>query len=249
MSIRVNKLLHNSFVLDEPELRRIHQVLIEQVTQAAQNDDISTTFILKLKNQMSLDKTSLDEILAESNGGVHAIQELTIEISSKSSSIKISLKFSKDNFSSIFYSIYGNDRSWVTITQSIIEERIRNIKRPLILSGINRFILLWFTIVITSGTIFGVINLFLDRLANIPHSGGIAVTAKDVIVFLIGIILLAVGVLSYLVFFPPQNFYWEDYTKIYQRRQSIGKFILIVMLIGIVLNVFGSAVASFILSK
>lgn len=249
MGIRVNKSLSNSYVLDEPELRRIHQVLTEQVVQAYKSDDIRTTFNLKLKNQMTFDKTSLDEIFAESNGGEHAIQELEIDITNRSSRDNISISFSKSEFRSIRYTINGNDRSWVTISQSVIEERIRNIKRSFILTGTFRFLSQVSSGIIAFVMIIFFLTSFVELLTKTTPSGGITVSVKDAIVFLIGFILLAIGIFSYFFFFPPYNFCWGDYIKIYRSRQSIGKFILIVVLIGIVLSVFGSIAASYILSK
>src|SRR5438105_13165638 len=113
VSIKVHKTFGNSFVLDEPELRRIHKVLSDQMAQATKDNNFTTTFSLKLKNQMTFEKTSLDDVLSESNGSENEIQEIEISIEDRNRN-EISLRFMKNTNLSIRYKIDGGDRNWVS---------------------------------------------------------------------------------------------------------------------------------------
>ncbi len=248
MSIRVSKEFGNNFVLDEPELRRIHKVLTEQMALVTQNNAFTTTFNLKLKNQMAFSKTSLDDVLDESNGGEKAIQDLEILINDRSTRNEISLKFSKDVYASNNYEINGSDRNWVSITQSLIEERIKNLRQALVISGAARF-LLWCSIFALA--FIDILILGAPIYNSLIHShplGLIMVPIRGLIIFLLVTNLLAVGIFSYLYFFPPQNFCWGDYVKVYQRRQSIGKFIIVGVIVGLVISVLGSIIASYFMT-
>lgn len=249
MSIRVRKTISNSFVLDEPELRRIHKVLTEQMAQATKDNDVTTTFSFKLRNQMAFEKSSLDDVFSESNGSDHEIHEFGIAIRSKKSEEMVSLEFSKDSNAPISYQINGIDRDWTTITQSIIEERIRNLRRPFIISGFPRFFLQFFAFIILVVSILIPLTILFDRLSNYSPPGAIVVPIKAAYIFLFSTILLDIGIFSYLYFFSPQNFNWGDYVKIYQRHQSIGNAIIIIVILGLIISIFGSIIANYFLTK
>ena len=250
MSIRVSKTFRNNFVLDEPEMRRIHKVLTEQMALATQNNAFTTTFNLKLKNQMAFAKTSLDDVLDESNGGENAIQELEILVKDRSTRNEISLKFSKDEYASSSYEISGSDRNWVSITQSLINERIKNLRQAFMISGTARSLLKLYTIFVLA--FIAIIILGAPIYNALIHShplGLIVISIRGLIIFLLVTTLLAIGIFSYLYFFPSQNFCWGDYVKVYQRRQSIGKFIIIIVIVGLVISVLGSIIASYFITK
>jgi len=248
VSIRVSKTFRNNFVLDEPEMRRIHKVLTEQMALAIQNNAFTTTFNLKLKNQMAFAKTSLDDVLDESNGGENAIQELEILVKDRSTRNEISLKFSKDVYASNNYEISGSDRNWVSITQSLIDERIKNLRQAFVISGTARILLI---LLIFAFAFIDILILGAPIYNSLIHThplGLIAISIRGLIIFLLVTNLLAIGIFSYLYFFPTQNFCWGDYVKVYQRRQSIGKFIIIIVIVGLVISVLGSIIASYFIT-
>jgi hypothetical protein len=69
-----------------------------------------------------------------------------------------------------------------------------------------------------------------------------------VLLFLTAISLMLAGfserITTYL--FPPYNFLWGDYVRLYERRKSVRNFVLVVLVLGVVLSVVGNFIYAFL---
>ncbi len=178
----------------------------------------------------------------------------------------------------IKYEIFGKSRDWVFITGSMIDERILKIKRKsfLFLKGNNSklytSLLIPFSLLIT---LFAQVyslksdkNTYLSELKNQWLAGKI----KDPIDFIIqleekksqidlpmsmflytGLIIVALIVLPilamiYLKLYPKYNFCWGDYLINYEKIESRRKFINIVIILGLIISIIGSLIATKIIN-
>ena len=133
----------------------------------------------------------------------------------------------------------GEDRNWVYLTSSQLDERIAKIKL-FTLSSNAKFVLLFlstFPIV--------VLILFLFTLFFPTHST-LSLPTGDIILAIVFLILLAAGVIAYFYFFSLFNFCWGDYTAIFERKRSIGKYVLLGVLVVLVLGVIGGIIANYL---
>ncbi len=125
------------FALTEGELRRIHEVLIQQIKRTSVGDDFENHYEVKYRNGSVTYPVSLDEVLGQENSGSAGIVRLSIEVSSKARvqpSTFIGVQFcntdeDKDGrFSPLSYVVSGVDRDWVFVTSSQLDERLGKIK-------------------------------------------------------------------------------------------------------------------------
>ena len=72
--------IHHGFTLTEQEIRRICTILTQQMNIAVLHNKFVSTFRLKFKNQIAVERNSVEDILTESNGGPWMIQSLEIEL-------------------------------------------------------------------------------------------------------------------------------------------------------------------------
>ncbi|HYT40832.1 MAG TPA: hypothetical protein VEP90_00670, partial [Methylomirabilota bacterium] len=73
-----------------------------------------------------------------------------------------------------------------------------------------------------------------------------AIPAGVLIASVVFLVLLLTGFFAIIYFFPPYNFCWGDYLTTFQKKQSTGKYILTVVIFGLVLSVAGSIIATLI---
>src|SRR5437660_694330 len=100
MKVELRRSYPYAFLLDEQELRRIYSILTQQIGKVV--SDQESKFQVKFKNNVVMQKTSLDEYFTEQNGDIWAIQELEIILSDRTQypSPKITLEFSSRKYSS-----------------------------------------------------------------------------------------------------------------------------------------------------
>jgi len=125
------------FELSEQELRRLYDTILQQLKRMPLDYPLKSTFEVKFRNGVIAEPTSIDEILNFENLGSGSITSLQFIIAEDCEKPKYRtfVEFSNadenldsDNIS-IFYSISGDDRDWVFVTSSQIEERISKIKK------------------------------------------------------------------------------------------------------------------------
>jgi len=247
---------------------------IKQVV--ADENEIITRFNLKLVDQKhqyeaQAEKTSLDEIFSEDNGDLWLIDTLEISISTKkqNNSPSIFLRFKRDdelkalvstiqgtppNFigafsfgipfikramdvasftqTSISYKIIGEDRDWIDQTKRKIEERIRKIKRfPFSNVGANIYLCSVLTIIVC-----------LILVATPAWHIGIG---YSIFAFFM-LSLLTLLSIAFMYGFPPYTFYWGDYKNAYDKKQSISKSIINIVIFGFLIDVVAGIITTLI---
>lgn len=125
------------FVLNEQELRRIHDVVDQQMKRAVADTPYETSYEVRYRNGAIAEPTKIDEIFDQENWGSAAIRvvSLTCRAKTEAPKTKITVRFADPDAmdeklsSSIFYEIEGEDRDWVFVASSQLSERIARVER------------------------------------------------------------------------------------------------------------------------
>lgn len=127
----------HGFVLTEQELRRIVDLATQQLSKVLPPSEIVYKFALRFRNGAIATTSSIEEVLAQENMGSGAIVrlELTIGRDGPNPLWRIELDFidadadERASATSVRYKVLGEERDWVFVTSSQLEERIRRIRR------------------------------------------------------------------------------------------------------------------------
>lgn len=127
----------SGFALTEAELRRLHEVLAQQMSRTPVGEGFRTEYQLKYKNGSVASPESIDDVLSQENFGSGSIIRLGMELSDaeEKPSNLIGVQFTNTDeaddppYYPISYFVRGQDRDWVFVTSSQIDERIGKIKR------------------------------------------------------------------------------------------------------------------------
>jgi hypothetical protein len=138
MRTEAKKTSKHGFLISEQELRRIFDVLTQHIKRVMEEGkEPVTLFEVKFKNGAIANPVSLDEILQLENVGSGLILRLKIKVQDKAvdPTYQISLEFinadveREENYVSVRYSVIGDNRDWVFVTSSEIDERVNRVKR------------------------------------------------------------------------------------------------------------------------
>ncbi|MEG4252496.1 MULTISPECIES: hypothetical protein [unclassified Microcoleus] len=137
MKTQIQRSYNTGFVLTEPELRRIHQLIIDQFERhLGSTVNIKMSYEIKYRNGSISEPNSLDTIMAQENIDSLAITYLGIRFTDDNNPFLydvrlqfINLDLEKYGSASISYTVIGNDGEWVFRVTSILDERIKKIKR------------------------------------------------------------------------------------------------------------------------
>jgi len=131
----VRKSFKYGFVLNEQELRRIYDIMTTQMKEIDPGENYQKTFDITYKNSVSEKKTTIEDIFNEDNGQKWEIEKIEIEFDSSYKN-RINILFDSKNASyHISINIKGENRNWVYLTLSKLEERISFIKRFALLTN------------------------------------------------------------------------------------------------------------------
>ena len=270
---------NTGFVLNEQELRRIHQLIIDQFERhLGSTVNIKMSYEIRYRNGSISEPNSLDTIMAQENIGSLAITHLGIRFTDDNNPFLydvtlrfINLDLEKYGSASISYTVIGNDRDWVFIVTSLLDERIKRIKRFRIYAADN-FINLGFamTFSLFALTIVALPNSNSQELnklklieqnykngklknpiealieiekykidANYPSMPMNSMAGVGIILALIIIVFATVHYC-----FPSYNFCWGEYVAFKKRRENIGKFIIVTVILGLVIGVIGNYISA-----
>ncbi|MGD0548084.1 MAG: hypothetical protein ABR991_09720 [Terracidiphilus sp.] len=137
MKTEAKKVFECGFVLGESELRRIHDTLIQQIKRTSIGESFQTMYQLKYRNGSVGYLTNLDEVLEQENFGSTTILRLRMAVFDREEkpSNRISVEFSNTkedkgyDSEPISYTVFGEDRDWVFVTGSQLDERIGKISK------------------------------------------------------------------------------------------------------------------------
>ncbi|MGA2890077.1 MAG: hypothetical protein ABSE51_18680 [Terracidiphilus sp.] len=128
----------SGFALTESELRRLHELLVQQIKRTPIGDEFKTSYELKYRNGSVAYPATLDDVLAQENFGSAGILRLTMEVFDKEEkpSNMIGIQFrnpteeeSAWDLKPISFNARGEDRDWVFLTSSQLDERVGKIAR------------------------------------------------------------------------------------------------------------------------
>lgn len=133
MKTEARRTFNCGFALAEGELRRLHDVLVQQIRRTSVADDYHASYELKYRNGSVAYPGSLDEVLEQENFGSAAIVRLWMDVSGpdENPTNRISVEFANaedEDDEPVKYRVTGEDRDWVFVTSSQLEERIGKIK-------------------------------------------------------------------------------------------------------------------------
>lgn len=137
MRSEAERSFQHGFDLTEQEFRRIIDVLTQQFEKLDPSSPVEARFEIKFRNGVISNPNSLEELFSLENIGSGAIvkveSDLSINVNNSSSTIKLVFVDVDDSSitgsDAITYKITGDDRDWVFITSSQLDERIARVKR------------------------------------------------------------------------------------------------------------------------
>lgn len=284
MRVEAKKTFKNGFALSEQELRRLVSELRQQAEKVSVGNNPVENYVVKFRNGAIAEALSLDNVLSQENVGSGAIVRLKIELQDSVTDPKsvITTEFinAKDEGEvgsvSMRYTVIGEDRDWVFVTSSELEERLGRIKKVNFsrfwrAELFTSFFTFLFMISLTLSMVFSVSKMdypYIDQVENAWRSGELSDPIEVMIALergskgTIGDIgklfipmgyAVLVGIVGVMLiwgmqhFFPPYNFCWGDYVKIYEKKQAQGKFIYVtVLLLAIIIPIAVSLISSLI---
>jgi hypothetical protein len=135
MRTEARKTYRHGFNLTEQELRRIMDTTAQQVQRIDPLQPPRVRLDVKFKNGTVARTSSLDDVLSFENIGSRQIIRLDIMIKGRARSGEYAIALSFTNLKledydirSITYLVRGEERDWVLVTSSELEERIGRIK-------------------------------------------------------------------------------------------------------------------------
>jgi hypothetical protein len=136
MKTEANKAYDSGFALTEGELRRIHDTLVQQITRTPAAGGFQTTFELKYRNGSIATPTTLDDVLSQENFGSTAILRLKMAVADQQTkpANRIAIEFTNldedkgGKAEPIRFGVLGDDRDWVFVTGSQLEERVGKVR-------------------------------------------------------------------------------------------------------------------------
>jgi hypothetical protein len=125
------------FALTESELRRLHDLFVQQIKRTSAGDEFQANYEIKYRNGSVGYPASLDEVLAQENSGSASVLRFKMGVSGKGAepSNMIGVQFSNEDedeggyyYPAIASVVLGEDRDWAFLTSSQLDERIAKIK-------------------------------------------------------------------------------------------------------------------------
>ena len=245
MKTELKKQFSHGFSLSEQELRRIHNTMTQQMKIKSKNA-INSFFEIKHKNGVRSEKATLDDIIAENNSGGWEIQELKMNLVSRSNLIKTKIeiefrippppptKEATQRPYAIQYYVVGDERDWVYLTSSQLDDRIAKIKEGSLFS-----FMLYFTAISIALFIVSIIILSSTRVSpttKFPLGYKIAGLFVST--------LLIICSLAFQYGFSSHNFCWGDYLEIYNNRRTKAKYVINGMIISLILGIIATIITN-----
>ncbi|GCE05616.1 hypothetical protein [Dictyobacter aurantiacus] len=265
----IERSYNHGFNLTETELRRIYEIMIKQLESISPNQKLEEVITVKYINEITETKDSLEDILKSDNGGVWKISALEISLktseyekysiedvedldeilprfsglryrSSKTNYISITFGKARIFSDPIEYKVGSDNRDWVQLTSSKLNDRIERIKTVYPASFMRSSFIIYFGVFLTTASIL--LSLFsLNSPHTAPSSNQEIFMPLKYIWF--GIVLSALIIAIYFIVklcFSPYNFSWGDRLEEINRRKTIGNFLLVVVILGIILNILAT---------
>ena len=270
---------NTGFVLTERELRQIYHLIIEQFKKhLGSTVNIKMYYEIRYRNGSISEPNSLATIMEQENIDSFAITHLEITFTDDNNPFLygvtlrfINLDLEKYGSASISYTVIGNESNWVLSVTSLLDERIKRIKRFRIASPDNIInLLLAMMVSLFAWTVIALPNSKSSELNKLKlieqnYKNG---KLKNPIEALIEIekykidanypsmpmnSMTGVGILLTLIIivfatvhycFPSYNFCWGEYVAYKERREILGKFILGTVILSLVIAVTANYISA-----
>ncbi len=236
MSSTRSKSLRQGFLLDEQELRRLYDMILEQIGEAGENEGVDSSFELTFRDDVTSKFDSIDDVLALDNGGNAAIRWLILRVRKwrrrnyrvdtvRTIAITFRDASTAGGLASIDYYLEGESRDWVFVTGSMLEERFDRIRigapHPFYnsLRGVMGQSLTFVLVVMVTGP---VVELVWPSPPDRFRPIGLLVALSAG-----GASLFIPAVLS--VMYPAYNFYWGYRMRELDRRWKVSNIIASVL--------------------
>lgn len=286
MKTEAKRALSSGFALPEAELRRIHDLFVQQIRRTPDSENFVSTYEIKYQNGAVGYPANLDEVLAQENFGSKSIIRLRVGVMDRaekpSNRVEIELANARAEEGSlkesIKYLVSGDDRDWVFVTSSQLEERIGKIKRfsPGQLQKYQNLIgvLLMLVFLIAFFSYLGkgtsrdtdqenskiseierdwMAHRITDPVEVTIRLARVHVAARDLPPFiyfpaLFPLVFFVFPVIAscYTYFAPPYTFLWGDSVGKFEKRRSVGRFLLVGVLaaavVGVLVNVISKKI-------
>jgi hypothetical protein len=175
MPTEARKTFQHGFVLDEQELRRIVDTADEQVRKVF-GDKPRIRLDAKFLNGTVTGCSSVEELLSLENAGPKQIVRLEISVDDGNDAkilqgtvIRVrfvNLTEEQDETRAVTYSVKGNERGWVLVTASALEDRVAKVKRVSLHQLFKKeFLSAIIIILLVTGTIY----FMTQRMASMPE--------------------------------------------------------------------------------
>jgi hypothetical protein len=277
MKTQIQRSYNTGFVLTEPELRRIDQLIIDQFERhLGSTVNIKRSYEIKYRNGLISEPNSLDTIMAQENIDSLAITYLGIRFTDDNNPFLydvrlqfINLDLEKYGSASICYTVIGNDGEWVFRVTSILDGRIKKIKRFPIYTPdkfINLLLVMMSLFTLATIALRNSKSQELNQLKLIEqnYKNGKFKNPIEALIEIekykidanypsmpmnsmagLGIILTLIIVFATVRYcFPSYNFCWGEYVAYKERREKIGIFILVTVICGLVIGVTGNYISA-----
>ena len=270
---------NTGFVLTEHELRQIYHLIIEEFKKyLGSTVNIKMYYEIRYRNGSISEPNSLDTIMEQENIDSSAITHLGITFTDDNNPFLyavtlrfINLDLEKYGSASISYTVIGNDKNWVLIVTSLLDERIKRIKRFRIASPDNIInLLLAMMVSLFAWTVIALPNSKSSELNKLKlieqnYKNGKLKNPIEALIEIekykidanypsmpmnsmagLGIILTLIIIVFATVYycFPSYNFCWGEYVAYKKRRENIGKFILVTVIFSLVIAVLGNYISA-----
>jgi hypothetical protein len=127
-----------ALAVDEQELRRLADEM-QRAVAPQEPTAISLDLTVRFSDRLSMKMNSLDDLLRDENPTRHAITGVELKAATRTAEVVCRIGLESFNSSSI--SVKGQDRQWVYVTISHIEDRLRRMRqyqlRGLYMGGIT----------------------------------------------------------------------------------------------------------------
>lgn len=270
---------NTGFVLTDRELRQIYHLIIEDFKKhLGSTVNIKMYYEIRYRNGSISEPNSLATIMEQENIDSFAITHLEITFTDDNNPFLygvtlrfINLDLEKYGSASISYTVIGNESNWVLSVTSLLDERIKRIKRFRIASPDNIInLLLAMMVSLFAWTVIALPNSKSSELNKLKlieqnYKNG---KLKNPIEALIEIekykidanypsmpmnSMTGVGILLTLIIivfatvhycFPSYNFCWGEYVAYKERRETLGKFILGTVILSLVIAVTANYISA-----
>ena len=282
MRSEAKKSLRHGFLLTEQEIRRLADTIVQQMRRIDPEGRGPIQYTAKLKGGAIIETNALDDVLALENAGAKTIVRLGITAKDRQEQpqSEITVQFANvdeeqgGDSTSVEYTVRSDDRDWVFVTSSELDERIAKVKRfaPNQM-GRNAIFIVFMIVMIVTFALMAILSggshtrldaisavekawiekrvtdpvealIQVEKAANTPGRYERYGEFAIPVLPMVVIVLIFVATPVIPKFYPFFVFCWGDYVRIYERKQAVRRFVFVVVVLGLALSVAGSLIAS-----